>query len=115
VEGWHTGAEWINSGTLMKRVNFAADMVGDLGRPGVQSIVERVREQGDLGPELLVDVCLDLMGPLSVNEETRRQLVGHADESGPLSWGTESTAANSSRRVAEMLQLIVATREFQYA
>ena len=24
VEGWHTGAEWINSGTLMKRINFAA-------------------------------------------------------------------------------------------
>jgi uncharacterized protein (DUF1800 family) len=115
VEGWHTGAEWINSGTLMKRVNFAADMVGDLNRPGVQSIIDRVREQGDLGPERLVDVCLDLMGPLSVTEETRRQLVGHAAESGPLSWGSEAPAAISCRRVAEMLQLIVATREYQYA
>ena len=27
VEGWHTGAEWINSGALMRRVNF-------YGRPG---------------------------------------------------------------------------------
>ena len=27
VEGWHTGAEWINSGSLMRRTNFFADLV----------------------------------------------------------------------------------------
>ena len=115
VEGWHTGAEWINSGTLMKRVNFAADMVGDLNRPGVQSIVERVKRQGDLGPDKFVDTCLDLMGPLQVNEETRQQLAGHAAESGTLTWASETEIDQSSQRVAEMLQLVVATREFQYA
>ena len=36
VEGWHTGSEWINSGSLMKRTNFFADLVGDVERPGVQ-------------------------------------------------------------------------------
>ena len=36
VEGWHTGAEWINSGTLMKRINFAAGMLGDVSRPGIR-------------------------------------------------------------------------------
>ncbi len=25
VEGWHTGSEWINSGSLMSRINFVAD------------------------------------------------------------------------------------------
>ena len=29
VEGWHYGAEWINSGSLMRRINFTADMFGD--------------------------------------------------------------------------------------
>ncbi|HEU0022971.1 MAG TPA: DUF1800 domain-containing protein [Dehalococcoidia bacterium] len=115
VEGWHTGAEWINSGTLMKRVNFAADMMGDPSRPGVRAIVDRVEMLGDLGPEQLVDACLDLMGPLPVRRETRRQLVGHAAESGPLAWGSEAKASVSTQRVAEMLQLIVATREYQYA
>ena len=115
VEGWHTGAEWINSGTLMKRVNFAADMVGDLSRPGVQAIIDRVRGQGDVPPDRFVDNCLDLMGPLQVRAETRQQLVGHADESGDLCWGTGPAAMVSAERVAEMLQLIVATREYQYA
>ena len=115
VEGWHTGAEWINSGTLMKRVNFAADMLGDLNRPGVQDIVDRIRAQGDLGPEQLVDACLDLMGPMQVAGETRQELVGHSGESGVLSWGTDAKNDLSNQRVTEMLQLIVATREFQYA
>ena len=115
VEGWHTGAEWINSGTLMKRINFAADMMSDVSRPGVQSIVNRVREQGDLGPEQLVDLCLDLMGPMEVTETTRQQLVGHADEGGVLTWTEGGQDQNAANRVAEMLQLIVATREYQYA
>ena len=115
VEGWHTGAEWINSGTLMKRVNFAADMIGDLNRPGVQAIVDRVEVLGELGPEQLVDTCLDLMGPLQVTEDTRGQLVDHASESGLLVWGSDERDSASTQRVTEMLQLIVATREYQYA
>jgi uncharacterized protein (DUF1800 family) len=34
VEGWHTGKEWINSGSLMSRINFVADMVGNVNLPG---------------------------------------------------------------------------------
>ena len=60
-----------------------------------------------------MDACLDLLGPMEVTETTRRQLVGHAAETGALSWAAGSE--DSSNRVAEMLQLIVATREFQYA
>jgi uncharacterized protein (DUF1800 family) len=29
VEGWHTGQEWINSGSLMSRANFVAEQVGN--------------------------------------------------------------------------------------
>ena len=115
VEGWHTGAEWINSGALMKRVNFAADMVGDASKPGVLSIINRLRAEGDLSPEEFVDACLDLMGPLEVREENRQQLVEHASEAGPLRWGPGRDGEGPSERVAEMLQLIVSTREYQYA
>jgi hypothetical protein len=99
----------------MKRINFAADMMGDPGRPGVQTIIDRVAASGALSPEQLVDACLDLMGPLPVTEETRGQLVGHAAESGPLAWGSPAETSASTQRVTEMLQLIVATREYQYA
>jgi uncharacterized protein (DUF1800 family) len=114
VEGWHTGAEWINSGTLMKRINFTADLVGDTSKPGIQNIVHRVRAQGELSPEELVDVCLDLMGPLTVMAKTRKQLLEHALESGPLRWDTAADAAASDEKIGVMLQLIVSMREYQY-
>jgi hypothetical protein len=41
-------------------------------------------------------------------------LVEHASEGGTLGWGTEPAAADSRKRVAEMLQLIASLREFQY-
>ena len=111
VEGWHTGAEWINSGSLMKRINFSADMVAQTDRPGIRSMVNRLRSQGDLTPEQLVDGCLDLMGPLTVQAENRQEMVNHARESGNLSWSD----ADAEERVAEMLQLVVSLREYQYA
>ena len=47
VEGWHTGKEWIDSGTLVERINFVADQVGNLDLPGVQLIVERMKAGSD--------------------------------------------------------------------
>ncbi len=114
VEGWHTGAEWINSGTLMKRVNFAASVLGDADRPGIRAILDRIKAQGDLPPEGFVDGCLDLIGPLEVQPEVRQRLVEHASDGGALRWGTEQDASTSRKRVGEMLQLIASLREFQY-
>ena len=70
VEGWHSGVEWINSGSLMKRANFVADMVGEIDRPGVSAIIERVKSSG-ASPESAVETCLDLIGPVVVKDETR--------------------------------------------
>ncbi len=84
VEGWHTGAEWINSGSLMRRVNFTADLVGDLGRPGIKALVQRLKAQGESSPEGVVDTCLDLVGPLEVNPGSREELVAFAAEGGRL-------------------------------
>jgi uncharacterized protein (DUF1800 family) len=114
VEGWHTGAEWINSGTLMKRVNFAASVLSDLSRPGIRALLNRLKAQGDLSPEGFVDSCLDLIGPMVVQPEVRQRLVEHASEGGTLGWGTEHEASISGKRVGEMLQLIASLREFQY-
>ena len=114
VEGWHTGTEWVNSGSLMRRVNFAADMLGDVSRPGVQSIINRLKDHGDLSPGGFVDACLDLMGPLEVGQETRQEFVNHASDGGALIWGREEDSRTSTGRVSEMLQLIVSLREYQY-
>jgi uncharacterized protein (DUF1800 family) len=111
VEGWHTGKEWIDTGILVERVNFAAEQVGNIQMPGIRRIIDRLRAQGDLSPEAFVDNCLDLIGPLDVSERTQEALVGFARKGGDLKLGSGDTA--QEQRVGEMLQLIVATREFQ--
>ena len=115
VEGWHTGPEWINSGSLMARINFVAGLVGDPSLPGVRAIIDRLKAKGTLSPERLVDGCLDLLGPVEVSPETRQELTAQAKEWGETGWASEKSAKTADKRVGEMLQLIVATREYQFA
>ena len=114
VEGWHTGSEWIDSGSLVRRINFAADRVSNIEFPGVQSIIRRVRDQGTISPDRLVNSCLDLIGPIEVNEKTRQELESLAEAGGELRWDTEEDATTSARRVGEVLAMIAASREYQF-
>src|ERR671919_1794404 len=75
VEGWHTGKEWIDSGTLVERINFAADQIGNTGLPGVKDIINRLGSENVVGPEQLVDRCLEMVGSYELAQETRRQLI----------------------------------------
>ena len=114
VEGWHTGQEWFDSGTLTQRVNFAVEQVMDTSKPGIASIIERVAADGDASPEQLVDRCLDLCGPLEVKPQTRAELIERAQEGGTLVF--ENGAGVEARdRIGRMVQLIVAAPEYQFA
>ena len=115
VEGWHTGAEWINSGSLMRRVNYTADLIGDTSRPGIQSIITRLKAQGTQSPQQIVENCLDLLGPLEVNSESMTELTGFVGERGDFNWDSAESTQTSTERVGELLQLIVSLREYQYA
>ena len=109
VEGWHTGREWIDSGTLVERINFTADQVGNTDLPGVRSIINRLGSEGPtLAPERLVDRCLELMGCYELAAENRDMLVARAQNTGDLRIGTEEFA----EEVGRMLQLIAATQEY---
>lgn len=112
VEGWHTGKEWIDGGTLVHRINFTADFVADVTYPGIQGIVTRLASEGPtISPEGLVDGCLQLLGHYEVADETRRMLVAHARKNGKLRTDSEEF----SRHVGQMLQMIAATKEYLYA
>jgi uncharacterized protein (DUF1800 family) len=114
VEGWHTGKEWINTATLMTRINFASRQFADVDQPGVRALIERLRAQGPtLSPERLVDACLDFMGPLTVAESTREELITHAATAGDLHF--EADDATAVARIRNILQLIVSMREYQLA
>ena len=116
VEGWHTGREWIDTGNLVERVNSAALEMGDVSRPGVQAALHRIRSSGEsLPPEAFVDACLDAVGQFEVADSTRESLVNHAQREGMIEFSGRGAESCAESRVAEMLQLIVATREYQLA
>jgi len=114
VEGWNHGQEWIDSGALVKRINFAADAVSNISYPGVQALVNRVKAMGNLSPEASVDACLNIMGPLEVEPGTRHELVTKAEMSGELQWDAAGPDAESTQKVLDILALIAATREYQF-
>ena len=115
VEGWHMGPEWINSGSLIDRINFASGMLGNTELPGIRSMIDRLMSQGEsLSADQLVDGCLDLLGPMTVAYETHQELVNHVAASGELRHGSESEQADFTHRAGEMFQMIATTSEFQF-
>ena len=115
VESWHTGGEWIDGGALVRRVNFAAGLLGDTSLPGVKTIIAKLRESGVSAPEEFVDACLDIVGPLEFSESTRSELLDQANEDGGLNWDSEESSEKSERNIGVMLALIAASRDFQFA
>jgi hypothetical protein len=88
--------------------------MGDLTLPGVRKIIGKVAEgSATTSPELLVERCLELMGPLPVKNKTREELIDHAMEHGDIAWD-EDSYENSAEKAAEMLALIASTREYQF-
>lgn len=116
VEGWHTGIEWIDTGNLVERINSVALELGDTNQPGVRAIIERLRDMGEvLTPDQFVQGCLEALGLFKTSESTPTYLVEHARKLGDLKFDRQDLLACSEQRVGEMLQLIVASREFQLA
>ncbi len=117
VSGWHEGDEWLDGGTVMERVNFAAKELGDVSKPGIRAIIERLStgNGGAWSPDELVERCLDLVGPLPVSEETRASLTAHVAQRGDLHLAGRRQGDESEQRVGELLSLIAATPEFQFA
>ena len=111
VEGWHTGKEWIDSGTLVERVNYAASEMGRVGAPGIQAVVQRF---SDAGPSVssgeLLDGCLEMLGGYQLMDETRNLFLTHLGQDKDIS--TRDTGFN--HQVGQVLQLIVSTQEYQF-
>jgi hypothetical protein len=115
VEGWHTGHEWIDSGTLVERINFASQYLGRTDLPGVKDLIDRLMSRGpSLSPEAFVDGCIDLVGCLNVTGTTRQSLIEHAQRQGELRHSTDAERAAFTERSGEMFQMLASTGEFQF-
>ena len=117
VEGWHQGVEWIDTGTAVERVNFASQQLGDADKPGVKAMIGRLLADSDgpISPEQLVKGCLDQLGAVWVADDTRSALVEFVSAGGKIQLSDDEHEGETERRVAEMLQLVASTPEFQRA
>ena len=105
VEGWRQGVDWIETGTLIERVNFVSEQFGDLTKPGVRAIVDGIMaESADPTPNDLIDLCIERLGFISISEETRDVLLRVAQQ-----------GEHSRDKVAQVLRLAATTHDFQRA
>ena len=115
VEGWHTGKEWIDSGTLVERINFTSDQVGNIEQPGIQSIISKLGGEGDvISSQRLVDGCLRLLGHYELPEETHSMLVAHLEQGHEKGGGVQTGTHEFAQKVGQTLQLIAATQEYLF-
>ena len=109
VEGWHTGEEWITSGSLVDRVNFATSHIGDDSKPGVKNLISRVNGEYKQ-PIELVNACLEVLGGVEIEPDTYQKL----EEVASAGLGKSNASQGvSSDLIIEIFQLIVSSREFQ--
>ena len=115
VESWHTGAEWVDSGTLTDRVNFAVEHIGDINSIGIQDIVHRIKTMGTkVSPEDFVNRCLDLLGNMEVDSKTHQGLLEFANSVGELQFRNAEENQQSLQKIRQMLQLAVSCPEYQF-
>jgi len=112
VEGWHQGTDWLDTGTLVERVNFASQQIGDSTKPGIQAMIERIASTPNsvASPENLISVCLEEMGVISVEEDTMKVLIDFASQGHdqPI-----NASNDGSQKISAALQMVASTKEFQ--
>ena len=109
VEGWHTGREWIDSGTLSERINFASQEFADMDKSGVKDIIQRVGSLDD-NPDEVVGRCLDILGGVQVSSSTYSELLDYAIE-----LKEQEAIQQGSADIGDLIQMIVLTVDYQYA
>ena len=114
VEGWHTGKEWIDGGSLTERINYAVDLVTDMNNSGSKNLVENlISSNEELSAEQLVNNVLKNAGYLEVSEQTFDQLLDIASK-GP-SIGNNKDTEDLREKIIQLYTLLVSSPEFQLA
>ena len=115
VEGWHQGLEWIQTGSLTERVNFASQQLGDDRNAGVRRIIGNViQDEGEyLTAESCVDKCLDELGALEASSDIRNSLVQFANDNGLPDISLSTDRERGEEKLATMLRVVGSIPEFQ--
>jgi hypothetical protein len=113
VKGWDGGRKWINTSSLMNRLNFTTFLVTERRGPLVDA-AGLVSRSGAATAEQIVDAFLTLLGPLDVDTAARKRLVDYmyADENGNPGTFTLDEAT-IDLKVRGLLKLLLSTAEYQ--
>ena len=114
VEGWHTGEEWITSGALVDRVNFASSHLSDAKNEGVKEIIDKtIAEVGERCTiEQLANSCSYALGILELSNETSAGIT-ELLESESVEIDRDGLIDIDENTIISTLKLIVSSREYQ--
>ena len=113
VEGWHTGKEWVNSGSFINRVNFMSDQFKNINSPGIVDIIKRLKNSNIQSASELLDKCLEIVGYFTLNDVSRIEIESEITSRKLL----EFNIMDENRfaiDLAEIFSLIAGTREYQF-
>ena len=117
VEGWDGGTMWIDTGALVERMNFASEELGRLTTPGAAELFNKIASDGngEVLPDKIVDACLEHMGSIFIQDDTRTKLVNYATANDVVRVAKNSIDDVGKESIAGVIRLIAATPEFQRA
>ncbi|MAP56848.1 MAG: DUF1800 domain-containing protein [SAR202 cluster bacterium] len=99
VEGWQGGEEWINTGSVIERINFCSDVLGDSKKVLVRKILKRNPQKEDL-----LRISCEELGYFELHESTEKELISYIND---------NEFKIDEEYVGILLKLIVSSREFQ--
>jgi uncharacterized protein (DUF1800 family) len=114
VAGWPGGQSWINTRTLLARVNFSSQVTSEMNRRG--QLMERVRDDllapgAELStPEEIVGVIWDALMPgRAMDEREKTALLAYVKD------GAQNGKVNLRAKLPGLLSLVMGTPEYQMA
>ena len=105
VEGWHEGEEWIDSGSLIERINYASDEISNKSSKGVKRIIEIIKSKKIGSDEDFINVCLEALGYIELSDRSYKIISEHL---------RINNYENSEDKITDILRIIVSTPDFQY-
>ena len=107
VKGWDGGEAWINTSTLLARINFANTVSNSRQLFGGQT--PRLTDylaRNSMTPESWVDFLIETLGPLPLSPATRQTLKSFVA-------GPDTTSGGLEGRLRAVIPLLMATPEYQ--
>ena len=103
VEGWHTGTEWLDAGTLSERINFAVQSVSDINKPRINALANQAGDQKNA--QALLEYCINQFGGMEISEPDKASIIQAVEKDG----------SDDQTPLIKYLQCIVSSPEYQMA